>query len=166
MPRGRPRSGSSPHVRNQADVLPSFLRHYEALGVDRFFIVDNGSTDETMPFLLSRPNVHAYHTTEKMVESNSGSDWTNDLLYRYGLGRWCLVQDVDEFLVYPHWEAMTLPGLTRYLDERHVTALYCLLLDMYAEVPLESVRFPRIVDPRCLPILRSKRPHAAGRGAT
>jgi len=38
-------------MRNEALRLPYFLEYYRALGVDQFFIVDNGSTDGTAELL-------------------------------------------------------------------------------------------------------------------
>jgi glycosyltransferase involved in cell wall biosynthesis len=40
-------------VRDEGDVLEANLRYHHALGVDRFVVTDNGSTDET-PKILSR----------------------------------------------------------------------------------------------------------------
>ena len=44
-------------VRNEALRLPSTLRHHRTLGVDRFFVLDNGSTDGTLDYLAGEPDV-------------------------------------------------------------------------------------------------------------
>lgn len=41
--------------RNEAPRIEWFLRHYRSLGVDKFFIVDNGSTDDTAELLTAAP---------------------------------------------------------------------------------------------------------------
>ena len=47
-------------IRNEKLRLPAFLRHYRSLGVDRFFIVDNDSTDGSTEYLLAQPDVHLF----------------------------------------------------------------------------------------------------------
>lgn len=43
--------------RNESLRLPAFLRHYRNLGVNRFFIVDNESTDGSTEYLVTQPDV-------------------------------------------------------------------------------------------------------------
>lgn len=129
------------NIRNQAILLPAFLRHYTALGVDRFFIVDHESSDAPFSHLSALPNVHVYRTQESFFKTRAGIDWTHALLHEHGTGRWCLVVDADELLIYPRFEVMPLPGLVQYLEETHVTALFSLLLDMYSPIPLSKVQF-------------------------
>jgi hypothetical protein len=47
-------------ARNEAARLPHFLDHHRKLGIDRFLVVDNGSTDESRDYLLSQPDVHVW----------------------------------------------------------------------------------------------------------
>ena len=135
------------HCRNQVGLLPSFLSHYRRLGVGRFFVVDNDSTDDTVAFLLHQPEVHLFQTPEPMVESNSGMDWIHALLRQYGLGHWALAPDIDEFFIYPQWESLRLPDLIRFMESEGATALYGLLLDMYSDRSLCQVGFKMGEDP-------------------
>ena len=41
-------------VRNEAIRLPHVFEHHRKLGVDRFFVVDNGSTDGGRDWLLAQ----------------------------------------------------------------------------------------------------------------
>jgi len=118
--------------------LPAFLGHYRTLGVNRFFVVDNGSTDGTVDYLTKQPDVHLFHTSNRYSQAGSGIEWMNALLARFGTGLWCVTVDIDELLVYPGSEHVPLKTLTSYLDQRRVEALACMLLDLYPERPLSE----------------------------
>ena len=120
-------------VRNEALRLPSTLRHHRALGVDRFFVLDNGSDDGTLDHLAGEPDVHVFATAQRYSESRYGVDWTNDLLDAFGTGHWTLTIDADEQFIYPHYEQVSLPRLCEYLDGAGAEAVPCLLLDMYSD---------------------------------
>jgi Glycosyl transferase family 2 len=124
--------------RNERLRLPAFLEHYRGLGVDRFFIVDNDSSDGTRQFLADQPDVHLFLTAARHSESNSGADWMNALLAEFGIGSWCVTVDIDELLVYPGSEHTPLPSLTRHLDRSGCEALACLLLDVYPASTLKD----------------------------
>ncbi len=117
--------------RNEALRLPAFLRHYRGLGVDRFVIVDNNSSDGSTEYLADQPDVQLFCTTSRYQEARSGIDWLNALLRAFGTGAWCVTVDIDELLVYPGSERTSLRELTDYLDRRGCEALSCLLLDLY-----------------------------------
>jgi hypothetical protein len=117
--------------RNERLRLPAFLEHYRGLGVNRFFIVDNDSSDGTRQYLAEQPDVHLFLTAARHSESNSGADWMNALLAEFGIGSWCVTVDIDELLVFPGSEQTPLGSLTDYLDRSGYDALACLLLDLY-----------------------------------
>ena len=127
--------------RNEILRLPAFLAHYRALGVERFFIVDNGSTDGSTEYLAAQPGVELSRTAERFSDTKGGAAWMNDLLAKFGTGSWCVTVDVDELLVYPGSEVAALPALTAYLDAHGHTALGCTLLDLYPDGPLAECRY-------------------------
>jgi Glycosyl transferase family 2 len=130
-------------ARNEALRLPSTLRHHRALGVNRFFVVDNGSTDGTLDLLANETDVHVFTTDDSYAGSHWGVHWMNAMLDAFGDGHWTLTIDADEQLVYPHYEELPLPLFCRYLDHVRAQALFCLLLDMYADRPVsEAVHDP------------------------
>jgi len=45
-------------VRNEALRLPLFFTHYRKLGVTRFMVIDNDSTDDTPALLLAEPTAY------------------------------------------------------------------------------------------------------------
>jgi hypothetical protein len=67
-------------VRNEALRLPSTRRHHRALGVDRFFVVDNGSTDGTLDLLANETDVHVFATADSYAGSHWGVHWMNAML--------------------------------------------------------------------------------------
>jgi len=125
-------------VRNERWRLPWFLSYYRSLGVDRFFFVDNNSSDGTLELLLQQPDVHLFWTDESYAKSCSGMRWVNHLVEQYGDQNWCLYVDVDEALVFPGLEQSNLKKLSRYMTQRGQEALPAFMLDMFAdhEVPL------------------------------
>ena len=130
-------------VRNEALRLPSTLRHHRALGVHRFFVVDNGSTDGTLDLLANETDVHVFTTAASYAGSHWGVHWMNAMLDAFGDGHWTLTIDADEQFIYPHYEELGLPLLCRYLDYVKAQAVFCLLLDMYSDRPVaEAVHDP------------------------
>ncbi|MBL3703531.1 glycosyltransferase family 2 protein [Sulfitobacter sp. BDSS02] len=123
-------------LRNEAARLPHFLKYYRGLGVGHFLVVDNDSTDDTAALLQDQEDLSLWRTKASYRKARFGVDWTNWLLARYGHGRWCLVLDADELLVYPRMDELDLPGLTRALEARGQNLFGALMLDMYAKGPL------------------------------
>jgi glycosyltransferase involved in cell wall biosynthesis len=125
-------------VRNEALRLPSTLRHHRSLGVHRFFVIDNGSTDKTLEYLSAQPDVHVFSTTERYSQSHYGVVWANQLLDTFGTGHWTLTIDADEQFIYPHYEQVKLPVFCQYLDSIGADGAPCLLLDMYSNVAIQD----------------------------
>ena len=120
-------------MRNEILRLPHFLEYYRRLGVDQFFIVDNGSTDGTTEWLKSQPDVSLWYTKASYRRSKFGVLWLNSLLNEFGHKHWCLVVDVDELFVYPHHTTRPLKALTDWLESNMISSLSAMLLDMYAK---------------------------------
>ena len=119
-------------VRNEVARIPWFLDFYRALGVNRFYFVDNGSTDGTRELLLSQSDVHVFYTDTKYSEGASGMVWVNTLVNKFGRKGWNLYADVDEALVFPNSERDGLDYLTRYMEKQGQEALPAFMLDMHA----------------------------------
>ncbi len=125
-------------VRNEAARLPTCMDYYRRLGVSRFFIVDNDSDDGTPDWLLAQPDVHVWHTAASFGAARCGTDWTESLLRAHGQGRWCLVVDADELLVYPGSETRPLSDLCAELDRAGLRALMAIMVDMYSDRPIRE----------------------------
>ena len=131
-------------VRDEILRLPRTLDHYREIGVARFFVIDNGSADGTRQFLLAQPDCHVFVTHDSYSDSANGMDWQNALLNEYGVNRWCLTVDADEWFIYPGYERKSLSDLAMYLDRTGAQGIFSFLLDMYGSVPIaQSVSEPQ-----------------------
>lgn len=127
--------------RNERLRLPAFLDHYRRLGIDRFFIVDDGSSDGSGDYLREQPDVHLFRATNLFREARGGIDWMNALLAQFANGSWCVTADIDELFVYPGCEQMPLRMLTDHLDRHGYEAVSCLLLDLYPSGRLKDCAY-------------------------
>jgi len=117
--------------RNEALRLPYFLEHYRRLGVGHFLFVDNDSDDGGAELLEGQGDVSLWRTGAGYRASRYGMDWLQWLLMSHGHGRWCVIVDADELLVYPHHDTRPLPALTDWLEARRIESFGALMLDMY-----------------------------------
>ena len=111
--------------------LPWFFEYYRKLGVEHFFVVDNGSTDGSTEFLIRQKDVHLFRTEENYGEAASGMQWINSLVNKYGKKHWCIYVDVDEALIFPGIEQNNLRYLTNYMRKKGQEAFSTFMLDMY-----------------------------------
>lgn len=123
-------------MRNEALRLPHFLAHYRRLGVRHFVMVDNASTDDTPRLLSDAADVSLWHAAGSYRASRYGMDWVAGLMARHGSGRWCVVADADELLVYPGCDTADLPALAGRLTATGQWALPALMLDLYPKGPV------------------------------
>src|SRR5207253_7757387 len=120
------------NVRDEMLRLSGFLDHYRRIGVARFFVTDNGSTDGSKDFLLAQPDCHVFVTRNSYAGSMYGAEWQNALLNEYGTNHWCLMVDADEWFVYPGCERKSLADLALYLDRTNAQGMFAFMLDMYS----------------------------------
>lgn len=123
-------------LRNEMLRLPEFLSHYRGLGVGHFLMVDNLSTDGSDTLLIDQPDVSLWRAAGSYRDARFGMDWLGALQIRHGHGHWCLTVDLDELLVYPHWDRRPLPDLTAHLDAAGRPALGAMMLDLFPRGPL------------------------------
>lgn len=115
-------------MRNEMLRLPRFLEHYRKLGVSRFFVVENNSTDGTGVYLQSQPDVHLYRTRDSFTRKEA---WIDILLRRHGAESWCVVADADELLDFPGLAESGLAALGDFLEQHGWNTLHAILLDLY-----------------------------------
>ena len=127
--------------RNEAHLLPHFLDHYRALGVERIYVIDNGSTDATAALLAGMEDVWHLHTTAHYYSANDGCDWVRAVVEAEAPGRWGIFADADELLVWPGCEQIPLPVLTEALEALGAEGLFAFMLDFYAPTLFDSTPY-------------------------
>ena len=125
--------------RNEMLRLPDALRHYRALGVDRFAFIDNLSDDGTREYLMEQPDVDVVATGNSYAEAHSAVYWFEKISLSYGWGRWNVLVDPDELLVYDGMHSHDLHDLTRVLEKRRALAMTAPLVDMYSDAEINHV---------------------------
>ncbi len=123
-------------LRNERIRLPYFLKYYRDLGVNHFFMVDNGSDDGSREYLEQQDDVTLFTTRASYKRARFGTDWLNWLQRKYAHGHWTLVVDVDEFFVFPFCDTRPIRALTDWLDGSGVKAFSAMLIDMYPKGPI------------------------------
>jgi hypothetical protein len=123
-------------LRNEVQMLPLFLNHYRKLGVTAFLIADNGSDDGTLDLLLDAPDVALFSADTDYSQSHYGVAWQQALMSNFRVGKWSLMADADEFLVWSDDPMASLPALVARPEFRDRDAARVLMLDMYPAGPL------------------------------
>jgi hypothetical protein len=126
-------------LRNERFMLPHFLDHHRALGVQGFLIADNGSDDGTFEYLAEEPDVALFAVDTDYSVSRYGVAWQQALMANFRVGRWSLVADADEFLFWTRDLTGSLPDLTAGFDAEGADAARIFMLDMYPEGSLSGV---------------------------
>ncbi len=134
-------------LRNEISRLPWFFHHYRTLGVDHFLMVDNGSDDGSVPYLLKQPDVSLWRTTASYRASRFGLDWLTWLQWKFGHDHWTLMVDADELLIYAHLNTHTLRDLTAWLDARGQATFGAMMLDLYPKGRLGAQSYDPHSDP-------------------
>ncbi|WP_323038219.1 glycosyltransferase family 2 protein [Gemmobacter sp.] len=130
-------------MRNEMFMLPRFLDHYRALGVGGFLIADNGSDDGSLDYLHDQPDVALFSVDTPYGSSMYGVAWQEALLAAFRPGRWTLVADADELLVWDDTAGGDLPALLAGDDFADADAVRLFMLDMYPQGPLSGATFTR-----------------------
>lgn len=87
-------------VKNEAPFLPEFLEFHLLQGVEHFFILEHGSTDNTLQVLhdYEKQGILTYESHPRFTIGNQMGCF-NHILDKYGkLTEWLALIDTDEFL--------------------------------------------------------------------
>lgn len=125
-------------VRNEMAVIGEYLEHYRKAGIRRFAIVDNDSTDGTLEFLCSQPDIDVYSNADPFSTTRK-QGWINQIILRYGYARWYLIADADEHVVFDGIERHGFGDLVLRLESQHRRIARGMLVDMYGDRPLDQL---------------------------
>ncbi|WP_050521060.1 glycosyltransferase [Pseudorhodobacter antarcticus] len=128
-------------MRNEMFMLPHFLAHYRKLGVTAFLIADNCSDDGTLEYLAEQPDVALFSVDTDYSKSHYGVAWQQAMIAAFRVGKWSLMADADELLVWQTTPTQSLPDLLAEADFVGADAVRVFMLDMYPQGPLETATF-------------------------
>lgn len=145
-PQGVARLSEAPVIlvavaRNEKILMPHFLAHYRGLGVRHFVLVDNLSDDGTREYLLAQPDVVLYSADTDYRDSHYGVAWQQAVLGAHALGRWVVLADIDEMLVYENCERQPITQWLADLQAQGHDAALTLMVDMYPSGELANADF-------------------------
>jgi hypothetical protein len=132
-------------TRNEMALLTSFVAHYRRLGVTRFLVVDDRSTDGTAEFLAGQPDVDLYRSNIRYGEADRGKLWRQAFVDRYGHDRWYVLVDADEFLVTS--PPLTVREIAARLRRHGISHLPAPMLDLYPPGPVHEAGVSAGTDP-------------------
>jgi glycosyltransferase involved in cell wall biosynthesis len=85
-------------IKNEQTYIQEWIDHYIYHGVEHFFIIDNGSTDNTFNILKKYKNITYFHDTRKYPDKQPDMYTDNLLLYLKKYVKWNILVDADELI--------------------------------------------------------------------
>lgn len=125
-------------VHNEINILPQFLTHYRAFGSIQFLMIDDNSTDGSREYLKSQPDVSLFTPKSGSNYRDHKQLWRSEALDVYGEGRWCILPDVDEHLVWRNAEDRPFFSLIADLEKRGAHGMSAVMVDMYCDRPISQ----------------------------
>lgn len=120
---------------DEAERMPAFVAHYRALGVGHFLVVDTGTGDGFSDWAAAQADLSVWRGEADGRAASLAPRWRNDLLRRHGCGRWCVIVDPNEFLVYPYMQHRDLIALTQFLADDWRICMHAVVIDAYSDRP-------------------------------
>lgn len=128
-------------LRNERFMLPHFLAHYRALGVESFLIADNCSDDGTLAYLADQSDVALFSVDTDYSLSQYGVAWQQALISAFRVNRWSLLADADELLTWQRPQHESLPALLSGEAFADADAARVFMLDLYPKGSLDEAEF-------------------------
>ena len=118
--------------KNDLIKLKKFIKHHRNIGINKFIILDNNSTDGSFEWLLKQKDVILLKTKDKYSSINRVA-WINRIIAHYGDNRWYIVLDSDELLIYNDCENKKIQDVIKYCKKNNIIRARSLMIDMYAK---------------------------------
>ena len=119
-------------IRDEELLIPAFLNHYKELSATHFVFIDNGSEDGSLDYLNTKAtefNIQIWQTKEGYAENMYGVAWVNKILSLQCKNKWCLVVDIDEFILLK--DGKTMKDIRDSMIDSDTNILQTLLIDFY-----------------------------------
>ena len=84
-------------MKNEGKYLREWLDHYISEGVEHFYIIDNGSTDDTVEILKSYNNITLFHDNRRYPHHQVAM-YNDHLLPIIKESKWTMIVDADELM--------------------------------------------------------------------
>ena len=123
---------------NEEYRIAAFIQHYLKLGVKSIHIIDNKSRDGTVEIARKFPYVTIWSATGSYRDAEYGNLWRGALSRQYGMGKWVLNLDADEFIQYYQMECKGLGNFQSWLEKRGQFTLAMAVVDMYPSTIAQS----------------------------
>ncbi len=118
--------------KNDIDRMKMLFNHYRNLGIKRFVIIDNESTDETIEYLRKQKDVDLYICHTKYSTLNKEA-WANRIFAHYGFDKWYLYVDSDELFIYEDCENKKINDFIEELEKSKQRRVSALMTEMYSQ---------------------------------
>lgn len=117
-------------LKNDIEKIKEFMVHYRKRGIKQFVFLDNKSTDGTFEFLIEQEDATVY-LCENTFSADRKIAWLNRLIAEYGMNRWYLMVDSDEFFTFLGDQKYTFADISKKADEKGYKRLWVVHLDVY-----------------------------------
>lgn len=124
-------------VKDEADRLEDFLRHYRTFGIERFVFIDNGSTDGTVDLLCAQSDCEVLQV-KGAFDWKRKHGWITLAIDRLGRSRdaWYIYVDADEHIMFHGMERRSFADLCAWAQTQQISRIRGMLIDMYRDGPL------------------------------
>ncbi len=119
-------------VKDDLKRIKKLIEHYTKIGIEKFAIIDNGSSDGTYEFLKKQNQVDLFQIKEEYSTIRRQS-WINRIISYYGYNKWYLIVDSDELLVYNEMEKNNINHLIQHYELEKIVRCRALMIDMYPQ---------------------------------
>ena len=117
-------------LKDDIDKIKPFMEHYRKRGISAFVFLDNMSTDGTFEYLTEQEDTVVYRCRHAFTADRKIA-WVNRMIAEYGIDRWYLMVDSDEFFTYLGENTHTFQDVIREAEQKKYKRLGVVHFDLY-----------------------------------